>query len=148
MSKGEFVSEPTEDEVRQAQYESPRSVALRAAREQRMVEWFRDRHWRVCTELMYETADISVKQGEFWILGGKVFRTPFGNKGTHGYILQEVERGTGADIWRGTEPSRASFGWITISHAAEMFPGSIAGEVPPRPYGQRGGVGARRDSGK
>jgi hypothetical protein len=112
-----------------------------------MVEWFGLRRWRVCTELTYDTADISVKQGEFWILNGKVFRTPFGNKGTHGYILQEVDQKTGADIWRGNDPSRVSFGWITIRNAAEMFPRSIV-EVPQRPYGQRGGVAASRTRGE
>lgn len=126
--------------------ESTRSVALRAARASRMAEWFEKRSWRLCTELTYETDEITVRKGEFWIKNGKVFRTPFGNKGSHGYILQEVQRKTGADVWKkgGKEPSRASFGWITISHAAEMFPGSIV-EVPPRPYGQPGGVAAARE---
>lgn len=125
------------------QEESTRSTALRAARANRMSEWFAKRAWRVCTELTYETPVIIVKQGEFWIKDGKVFKTPFGNRGTHGYILQEVDPKTGADVWKkgGKEPSRASFGWITISHAAEMYPGSIV-EVPSRPYGQRGGVAA------
>jgi hypothetical protein len=123
------------------QEESARSTALRAARMARMSEWFDGRRWRVCTELTYDTPEVTVRQGEFWVKDGKVFRTPFGNKGTHGYVLQEVEPETGADIWRDDEPSRASFGWIMISHAAEMFPGSIV-LVPPRSYGQRGGVGA------
>lgn len=137
------MSEPTESEVREAQYESSRSTALRAAREQRMAEWFGSRRWRLCTELTYEATDISVKQGEFWILNGKLFRTPFGNKGKHGYILQEVNPSTEADIWRGDEPSRASFGWITLKSASDMFPRSIVA-VPPRPYGQQGGVAAGR----
>jgi hypothetical protein len=125
----------------QQQEESARSQALREARMARMTEWFGKRSWRVCTELTSDTTEITVRKGEFWIKGGKVFKTPFGNRGTHGYILQEVDRKTGADVWKkgGKEPSRASFGWITISHAADMFPGSIV-EVPPRPYGQRGGV--------
>jgi hypothetical protein len=123
--------------------ESTRSIALRAARATRMSDWFEGRSWRVCTELTYETPEMVVRQGEFWIKDGKVFKTPFGNKGTHGYILQEVQPGTGADVWKkgGKEPSRASFGWITISHASQMYPGSIV-EVPHRPYGQRGGVAA------
>jgi hypothetical protein len=106
-----------------------------------MAEWFNGRSWRVCTELTYDNPVMRVKQGEFWIKGGKVFKTPFGNRGTHGYILQEVDPKTGADVWKkgGKEPSRVSFGWITISHAAEMYPKSII-EVPARPYGQRGGV--------
>lgn len=108
-------------------------------RERRMQEWFGSRRWRLCTELTYERESISVHQGEFWILAGKVFRTPLGNKGTHGYILQEVDPATGADMFLESGPSRASFGWGAISKAAEMFPNSIV-EVPPCPYGRRGGV--------
>ncbi len=127
--------------VREPEEESGRSTALRAARASRMAEWFEGRCWRVATELTTESSVWTVRQGEFWIKDGKVFKTPFGNRGTHGYVLQEVDPKTGADVWKkdGIEPSRASFGWITISHAAEMYPGSIV-EVPPRPYGQRGGV--------
>jgi hypothetical protein len=109
-----------------------------------MAEWFGTRRWRVCSELTFETDDLDVRAGEFWVKGGKVFRTPFGNKGTHGYILQEVNPATGEDVWDKEKkvPSRASFGWVTINSAAEMFPGSI--EVPPRPYGQPGGLAAGR----
>ena len=138
--------------------EAPRSAALRVARARRMAEWFEKRRWRVCAEMTYETEDIKVIAGEFGIKNGKVFKTPFGNKGTHGYILQEVDPATGQDVWvvkkdaegKATqERSRASFGWVTIKSASELYPGSIA-EVPPRPYGQRGGVAAqisRRDPG-
>jgi hypothetical protein len=127
--------------------EAPRSSALKVARQRRMHEWFGKRRWRVCTELSYEHEAIVVRDGEFWIKGGdKVFRTPFGNKGTHGYILQEVDPVTGQDVWtvrEGTqvkqERSRASFGWVVLKRASEMFPGSIV-KLPPRPYGQRGGV--------
>jgi hypothetical protein len=119
--------------------ETGRSAALRSARERRMAEWFKDRRWRVAAELTFQNKDMRVVQGEFWVAEGKVFRTPFGNKGTHGYILQEVDPATGDDLWDDVkhEPSRASFGWVTISSAARMYPGSIA-EVPPRPYGKRG----------
>jgi hypothetical protein len=103
-----------------------------------MAEWFKNRRWRVASELSFEDADRRVEAGEFWIKGGKVFRTPFGNKGTHGYILQEVNPDTGMDVWddKGHAPSRAAFGWVTIKAASDMFPGSIA-EMPKRPYGQR-----------
>jgi hypothetical protein len=112
-----------------------------------MAEWFKDRRWRVCTELGFEHDDMVVRNGELWVKNGKVFKTPFGNKGTHGYILQEVNPDTGLDVWddKKHEPSRAPFGWVTIKHADEMFPGSIV-EVPPRPYGKRGGVSAARDT--
>jgi hypothetical protein len=107
----------------------------RAVRATKMAEWFQARRRRVCTELTDENAEITVRQGEFWVKDGNVFKTPFGNKATHGYVLQEVDPKTGAD--KGT--TRASFGWPVISHADEQFPGSIT-EVPPRPYGRRGGV--------
>lgn len=131
------------DEQESVLEDAPRSSALRAARERRMREWFGDRRWRVCTELSYAHEDVVVKAGELWIQNGKVFRTPFGNKGTHGYILQEVDPKTGTDVWKPDRsgPVQATFGWITIKNASDMFPGSIV-EVPPRPYGQRGGVAA------
>jgi hypothetical protein len=121
-----------------------RSTALHAARDARMAYWFCKRRWRVRTELNYETDDATVRNGEFWIHNGKVFKTPFGNKGTHGYILQEVDPATGNDVWNGKEPSQVSFGWVTIKSAADMFPGSIV-EVPPRPYGKLGGVAGALD---
>lgn len=123
--------------------QASRGDALRRSREGRMAEWFKDRRWRVAIELAFETPDIVVDGGEFWTKDDKVFRTPFGNKGKHGYIMQEVNPDTGLDVWDDEkhEPSRVTFGWVTIKHAADMFPGSIA-EVPARPYGQRGGVAA------
>lgn len=133
--------------------DSPRrskSAALRTARQQRMADWFERRRWRVADELTFENADLRVESGEFWVLGGQVFRTPFGNKGRHGYILQEIDPRTGADVWTGEgerrAPSRAPFGWVTMNHASGAFPGSIVvrGEsgnlvpgVPPRPYGKK-----------
>ena len=127
---------------------SSRSGSLRESRQKRMAEWFQGRRWRVCTELSSEQTDVVIRKGEFWVTGGKVFRTPLGNKGTHGYILQEISVKTGQDVWKSTgpgendvAPSRVPFGWVTIRNASEMFPGSIT-EVPPRPYGQRGGVAA------
>lgn len=115
-----------------------RSAALKAARGRRMAGWFKDRKWRVASELTFENDDLRVEAGEFWVKGGKVFKTPFGNKGSHGYILQEVTP-DGSDLWNAEthEPSRVSFGWVTIKSASEMYPGSIA-EVPPRPYGKAG----------
>lgn len=123
--------------------ETPRSSALRRSREDKMAQWFGQRRWRVAIELTFENSDIVVHEGEFWVKGGKVFRTPFGNKGTHGYIMQEVNPETGRDVWDDKEhgPSRVSLGWVIIRNAAQMFPGSIT-DVPPRPYGQRGGVAA------
>lgn len=132
---------------------SQRGQRLREAREAKMAEWFQHRRWRVCTELTSESEDLVVRGGEFWVRNGKVFRSPFGNKGTHGYILQEIDVASGLDRWRAVpssqggneaEPVRAPFGWVTINHASEMFPGSIV-QVPPRPYGQRGGVSASLD---
>ena len=119
---------------------------MRAAREKRMAEWFGERRWRVCEELTFENDSVAVKAGEFWVKGGKVFKTPFGNKGTHGYILQEVSPEAGIDMWddEANAPSRASFGWVTINSAAVLYPGSIA-KVPPRPYGKLGGVAAGMD---
>lgn len=122
---------------------SERSEALKASHVRRMAEWFEGRRWRVCSELNTDQQDILVKNGEFWVKDGKVFRSPLGNKGKHGYILQEVDE-AGNDIWSAEldpAPVRAPFGWVTIRNASEMFPGSII-EVPPRPYGRRGGVSA------
>lgn len=128
-----------------AEEKSSRSDALRAARQRRMAEWFGKRKWRICKELTFENDDLDVQQGEFWIKGGKVFRTPFGNKGTHGYILQEVHPETGVDVWDENQraPSRASFGWVIISRASGVYPGCID-EVPPRPYGSPGGLASSR----
>jgi hypothetical protein len=105
--------------------------ALRRSREQKMEQWFGGRRWRLATETSLENEDVLIRDGEFWTKDGKVFRTPFGHKGHHGYILQEITQ-DGADI----PGSRATFGWITLQHASEMFPGSVA-EVPPRPYGKK-----------
>jgi hypothetical protein len=116
-----------------------RSVALRASRDNRMREWFGERRWRVCSELSSDIPDVLVRSGEFWVLNGKVFKNPFGNKGTHGYIIQEVDPDTGVDLWNDDGPSRAQFGWIVLDKAVKLFPGSIV-EVPPRPYGKPGGV--------
>lgn len=107
-----------------------RSGALRRSREQKMKQWFGARHWRVATEVSSETDDVVIAAGEFWTKGGKVFQTPLGHKGRHGYIMQEVR--DGVDV----PGSRVTFGWVTLAKAAEMFPGSIV-ELPPRPYGRR-----------
>lgn len=126
--------------------QTSRSAALQSARRRRMAEWFGTRKWRVRSELTFENDSLLVEAGEFWVKGGKKFRTPFGNKGSHGYILQEVNPDTGMDVWDGEKPVRASFGWVTIKNAAEMFPGSIA-EVPVRPYGRSVSDVAQREAG-
>lgn len=128
--------------MRLADDDTTRSGKLRAARDQKMAQYFAGRRWRVAEEVTLEDDNVVIRKGEFWVKDGKVFRTPFGNKGVHGYILQEVDP-KGRDIHEPgdvSKPSRAAFGWVTIKHASEQFPGSIV-EVPPRPYGRRGGVG-------
>lgn len=111
--------------------ESSRGDALRRSREQKMSAWFGGRRWRLAKETSLENDDVLIREGEFWTKDGKVFRTPFGHKGQHGYILQEITQD--GEVIPG---SRATFGWITLANASEMFPGSVA-EVPPRPYGKK-----------
>lgn len=110
-----------------------RSEALRRSRELKMSQWFGARRWRVATDVSSENDDVVIVQGEFWTKGGKVFQTPLGHKGRHGYILQEVTQ-DGVDI----PNSRVTFGWVTLNTASEMFPGSVI-DLPPRPYGRRRG---------
>lgn len=118
--------------------ESSRGEALRRSRNQKMTDWFGGRRWRLATETSLENEDVLIRDGEFWMKPGRVFRTPFGHKGRHGYVLQEIDQ-NGADI----PGSRVTFGWITLQNASEMFPGSV--DVPPRPYGKKSPLGDSRE---
>ncbi len=120
-----------------------RANALRAeARARRMAEWFGNgRRWRIARELSYSTDNVICMSGQFWCLNDTCYKTPFGNKGIHGYVIAEVDPSTGKDVSVDGKPVRAVFGYTTIAHAAGMFPGSV-GEVPVNPYGRPGGTTA------
>jgi hypothetical protein len=109
-----------------------RSESLRTARAAELASWFRDRRWRVMTEvsgtatLPESECTITYDHGEFWIGNPYLFRTPLGHNGRHGFLLRELDPQTGADT---SQISMASFGHDVLVKAQERF-GAITGELP------------------
>lgn len=106
-----------------------RSEAAKDARDKRLRAWFGKRRWRVMTEMSGErrqrlgvAREMSVvryDQGEFWIITrDRVFQTPFGYKGRHGFLIIEVDPETGADL---NPLSVAAFGYGVLTKAQELF---------------------------
>jgi hypothetical protein len=95
-----------------------RSQSLAAARQARFDKWFKDRKWRVATERTGESRDgdvvVTYDHGEFLVAEPGEFQTPLGNRGRHGFLIQEVDPATGTDI----EGSLAAFGLATLRNAA------------------------------
>lgn len=107
-----------------------RSEALKAARQAAFDKWFKDRRWRIATE--YDGEEhvagkpvINYVRGEFHVVPPGKFETPLKHKGRHGFILQEVDPETGADI----EGSRTAWG-IQVLRKAISQHGAVTGELP------------------
>jgi hypothetical protein len=110
-----------------------RGDALEAAREAKRAEWFRDRKWRVATELTYqrvilEDGEMVTDQGEFWLTGALRFKTPLGHRGAHGFFVVEVDPVTGEDL---VPLVQETFGHEALASAKERF-GSIDTLPAPR----------------
>ena len=127
-----------------------RSEIARDAREASLRSWFGKRRWRVMSEFSGErrkqlprkpgapqqVAVLVYDQGEFWITSPHgVFQTALGHKGRHGFLIVELDPGTGKDL----EPQVVvSFGHGVLAKAQEMydcFPLGLPSERkrPPRP---------------
>src|SRR5260370_33571133 len=99
-----------------------------------MAEWFGNgRRWRIARELSYSTDNVICMGGQFWCLNDTCYKTPFGNKGIHGYVFAEVDPSTGKDVSVDRKPVRAVSGYTTLAHAAGMLP-VCDREVPCNPY--------------
>lgn len=103
----------------------PRGEALRQRREARFDSWFRDRRWRVCTEItgdrVSDTGIVRYSGGFFRMDPPGIFQTPLGHKGRAGYLIQEVDP-DGGD--RDVPP--VPFGRRTLEHAIEKY-GAVSG---------------------
>jgi hypothetical protein len=102
--------------------ETARGAALRQIQQDRFDSWFRDRRWRVRTELNglqdREGIPVQYDHGEFWVDPAGEFKTPFGHKGRHGFSICEVDPQTGADL----EPRvSAAFGHKVLALAAGHY---------------------------
>lgn len=108
-----------------------RSASIRESRAARMSYWFKGRQWRICTELSGPVDGGTCTEGEVRLTAPSVFQTPFGHRGRHGYIIQEVARSDGRDL--STRP--VTFGLKVLREAQELY-GSIVNLPPPRPRGR------------
>jgi len=114
-----------------------RTAALHASSEEKYLSWFRDRHWRVSTEITGDRTKDGHKifyfKGFFQVEGPGVFQTPLRHKGRKGYLIQE----TGADgkDLPGTKP--VPFGRTVLERASGQF-GHITG-LPKRDPRRRAG---------
>jgi hypothetical protein len=90
----------------------------------RLASWFRDRRWRVMTELnggvTMAGTTVTYARGAFEIAPPGVYVTPLGSRGRRGYVIIETD-GDGNDI-PGTGTAfgeaalrRASAAWGTIT---------------------------------
>ena len=107
-----------------------RSVNIRASKHAKFEDWFQGRRWRICTELSGPVDGGTCTEGEIKLTAPAVFQTPFGNKGRHGFIIQEVST-DGRDL--ATRP--ATFGLKVLREATELY-GSITNLPAPRPRGR------------
>lgn len=110
-----------------------RSEAATKARDARLAKWFEVRRWRVriedsATRKVGKT-EVTYAQGEFWITGDHVFQTPFGYKGRHGFIIQEIDPVAGADIG---DP--VCFGHAVLDKAQGLYQCFPAGLPPERKH--------------
>jgi hypothetical protein len=111
-----------------------RSEVAKAARDERMREWFGTRKWRVKTEVTRTMLGIMYDHGEFWVKPPNVFQTPFGHKGRHGLIITEIDPDTGKDL---VPAVLAAFGHTALVKAQDLykcFPAGLPAERsrPPR----------------
>jgi hypothetical protein len=105
--------------------ESSRSEAIRSARDRKLEDWFGKRRWRIATELNGKLGEANYREGEFWLPEGKVFRTPLGHVGRHGFALQEIDA-QGNDVADGEgHPVRVTFGWTILRKAHERWPANV-----------------------
>jgi hypothetical protein len=91
----------------------------------RLAAWFKDRRWRVMTELSggvtMQGAKVTYARGAFEIAQPGVFVTPLGNRGRHGYVIIETGE-DGADV----PGSARVFGEAALRRAQQAH-GTITG---------------------
>ncbi len=109
---------------------TPRSANIRSGKSAKFAAQFKDRLWRICTELNGIGPAGRCRDGEFWLNAGETVQTPFGNRTRHGYIIQEVSQ-DGRDL--STRP--VAFGPQTLRRAAELY-GSVVNLPAPRGRGR------------
>lgn len=107
-----------------------RGAALARSRMERFDTWFRDRRWRVRSEVTevreQEDSVVIYDQGEFWVRPPEKFRTPFGNEGRHGFLIREIDPATGEDL----DPvNDVAFGHILLVSAVSAY-GAVR-DLPP-----------------
>ena len=59
---------------------SPRGKNIKSAKSAKFAAQFKDRLWRVCTELDGIGPSGRCREGEFWLNPGETVQTPFGNR--------------------------------------------------------------------
>jgi hypothetical protein len=111
---------------------SSRSAALARSRTERFDSWFKDRRWRVRTEMAgtreREGATVVYDGGEFWVTPPEVFKTPLGHRGRHGFLIREVSPQTGDDLVPFTD---VAFGHATLTDACVRY--SAVRDLPAEP---------------
>lgn len=122
-----------------------RSEVAKDARDKRLRDWFEKRRWRIMTEMSgerrqrlgvaHEMAVVRYDKGEFWVITDDVtFQTPFGYRGRRGFLIVEIDPGTGKDL---SPVSAAAFGHGVLVKVQELFacfPDGVPAERknPPR----------------
>lgn len=100
-------------------------VALVSSFEDRLAPWFKDRRWRVRTELDGSVTlggvKITYAKGAFEIAQPGVYVTPLGSSGRKGYVIVETD-GDGHDI----PGTGTALGEAALRRAQEAF-GTITG---------------------
>ena len=124
---------PAQDAAARAEY-------LRSSSRQKFEQWFKDRHWRVCTEMTGNRVKdgyiVIYYKGFFQVTPPGTFQTPLGHRGRSGYLIQETDAG-GTDL-PGTEP--VPFGRAALLHAIEEF--GLVKDLPKRDPRRRAGTWA------
>jgi hypothetical protein len=119
-----------------------RGAALARSRMERFDAWFKDRRWRVRTEVTEvrekDGSSVVYDHGEFWVRPPEKFRTPFGNEGRHGFLIREVDPATGRDLDPAVD---VAFGHILLVSAVQRYgairdlPAEQRKIPPPAPTG-------------
>ncbi len=110
------------------------ATALQAAREEKLAEWFRGRHWRVLTEIDGdrvwppgagagdpEAIIIRFSRGSFVIDRPGCYASPLGHKGRQGVLVRETDE-AGSDLPSGTV---TQFGLGTLRSAVRDYGANI-----------------------
>jgi hypothetical protein len=114
------------------------ATALQAAREEKLAEWFENRHWRVLTEIdgirawpVGAKADdpesilVRFRKGSFVVDKPGYYASPLGHPGRNGVLIRETDA-EGADL-----PGKVTtqFGLGTLRSAVAKY-GAVIRDLP------------------